>query len=123
MEKPISRRQHGFTDYSYIPLALTIPKLASFEDEPTAVTITRVLAGNILMSSFFTRAEWGVVKKIPYKTHLVLDVVVGALAASSPWLFGFAKNKAARNSLLLLGSFGILAGMLSKPEEMPETQA
>ncbi|UOR03690.1 hypothetical protein MUN82_12095 [Hymenobacter aerilatus] len=118
MQKPISRRQHGFTDYSYIPLALALPKLAGFEEEETATTLTRVLAGNILASSLFTRAEWGLFKKLPFKTHLVLDVAVGVLAASSPWLFGFAKNKAARNSFLLLGAFGIMAGTLSQPAEM-----
>jgi hypothetical protein len=119
MQKPISRRQHGFTDYSYIPLALALPKLAGFqEDAPKAAMLTRVLAGNILVSSIFTRAEWGIIKKIPFKTHLVLDVAVGAFAASAPWLFGFAKNKAARNSFLLLGAFGLLAGTLSKPEEL-----
>lgn len=123
MEQPITRRQHGFTDYSYIPLALTFPKLAGFDNEKKAVTMTRVLAGNILVSSFFTRAEWGVVKKMPYKTHLILDVAVGVLAASSPWLLGFAHNKAARNAFLLLGTFGILAGTLSKPEEMPASEA
>jgi len=120
VEKPISRRQHGFTDYSYVPLALTIPKLAGFEDEKKAVTLTRVLAANILVGSLFTRAEWGLFKVLPFKGHLVLDVAVGTLAASSPWLFGFAKNKAARNSFLLLAAFGILAGTLSKPEEMPQ---
>lgn len=119
MQKPISRRQHGFTDYSYIPLALALPKLAGFQAEaPKAAMLTRVLASNILASSIFTRAEWGIIKKIPFKTHLVLDVAVGAFAASAPWLFGFAKNKAARNSFLLLGAFGLLAGTLSKPEEL-----
>jgi hypothetical protein len=120
MNQPISRKQHGFTDYSYIPLALALPKLAGFEDENTAVTLTRVLAGNILTSSLFTRAEWGAFKKLPFKTHLLLDVGVGMLAASAPWLFGFADNKAARNSFLLLGAFGLAAGTLSRPEEMPE---
>ena len=120
MSKPISRKQHGFTDYSYVPLALTNPKLAGFEDEKTAVTMTRVLAGNILVGSIFTRAEWGLVKVLPFKTHLVLDVAVGLLAGASPWLFGFAKNKAARNSFLLLAAFGIMAGTLSRPEEMPK---
>lgn len=120
MNQPISRKQHGFTDYSYIPLALAIPKLAGFEEEETAVTLTRVLAGGILTSSLFTRAEWGLFKTMPYKTHLALDVANGALAASAPWLFGFAKNKAARNAFLLLGAFGLLAGSLSRPEEMPE---
>jgi len=120
MEQPISRKQHGFTDYGYIPLALALPKLAGFEDEKKAVTLTQVLAGNILTSSLLTRAEWGLVKKIPFKAHLALDVAVGAFAASAPWLFGFAKNKAARNSFLLLGAFGLMAGTLSKPEEMPD---
>jgi hypothetical protein len=119
MEQPISRRQHGFADYSYIPLALAIPKLAGFEDEKNAVTMTRVLAGNVLTSTLFTRAEWGLFKKLPFKTHLMLDVAVGVLAASSPWLLGFAKNKAARNSFLLLGTLSLLGGVLSKPEEMP----
>lgn len=118
MNQPISRQQHGFTDYSYIPLALTIPKLAGFEDEKKAVALTRVLASGILASSLFTRAEWGVFKTMPYKNHLLLDVANGALAATAPWLFNFAKNKAARNSLLLLGAFGILADTLSRPEEM-----
>jgi hypothetical protein len=119
MQKPISRRQHGLTDYSYIPLALALPKLAGFQAEvPKAAILTRVLASNILASSIFTRAEWGIIRKIPFKTHLVLNVAVGAFAASAPWLFGFAKNKAARSSFLLLGAFGLLAGTLSKPEEL-----
>ena len=54
---------------------------------------------------------------MPYKAYLVLDTVGGLTA---PWLFGFAKNKAARNSFLLLGAFGLLAGTLSKPEELAQ---
>jgi len=119
MEKPISRRQHGFLDYSYVPLAFTMPKLAGFEDEKTAVTATRVIAGNVLLTTLFTRAEWGLFKELPFKTHLILDVAAGALTAGAPWLLGFAKNKAARNAFLLLGTVSMLAGSLSKPEEMP----
>lgn len=122
MKQPISRRQHGFTDYSYIPGVLLAPKLVGFEDDKTAVAIGRVLAGNILLSSLLTRAEWGLFKVMPYKAHLIADVAVGVLAASSPWLFGFAKNKKARTTFLVAGLFGILAGTLSRPEEMPAGQ-
>jgi len=120
MEKPISRQAHGIADLSYIPTVLALPKLAGFEDEKTAVTITRVLAGNILTVGLLTRAEWGLFKVIPFKTHLILDVAAGALAATAPWLFGFSKNKAARNAFLALGAVEIMAGLLSKPEEMPK---
>jgi len=122
MEKPISRQLHGVADLSYIPMVLALPKLAGFEDEKNAVTMTRVLAGNVLTVGLFTRAEWGVFKKIPFKTHLMLDIAAGVLAASAPWLLGFSKNKAARNAFLAIGAVEITAGLLSQPEEMPEYQ-
>ena len=120
MEKPISRQLHGASDFSYIPLALALPKLGGFENEKTAALLAKVMAGNILAVGLFTRAEWGAFKKIPFKTHLLLDIVAGTLAVGAPWLFGFSKNKAARNAFLLLGGFSLLAGTLSKPEEMPK---
>lgn len=119
MEKPISRKGHGFTDYSYIPVAALAPEIFDFEDEETAKLLSRIQAGSILLSSLFTRAEWGLFKVIPYKTHLILDVSVGLFSVSAPWLFGFSKNRKARNAFLALGSTGILAGLLSKPKEMP----
>lgn len=123
MEKPISRRQHGFADYSYVPLTLALPKLAGFEQQKTAATLTKVIAGNVLLSTLFTRAEWGVFKKIPFKTHLTLDVAMGVLIAGAPWLFGFSRHKAARNAFLALGTTSLLAGTLTQPEEMPLDEA
>jgi hypothetical protein len=120
MTKPISRVQHGFTDYSYVPLVASAPYLLGFQDNKTATTLSYVLSSNILASSLLTRAEWGVCKVIPYKAHLVLDVVTGLTAISAPWLFGFAKDRKARAAFLAAGAFGLLAGLLSKPEEMPE---
>ena len=119
MEKPISRKVHGLTDYSYVPSILAAPRAVGFEDEPGAVRATRLLASGILVSSLFTRAEWGLFKRMPYRDHLALDTLGGLAALASPWLFGFSHNKKARNALLFFGFFGLLAGNLSKPEEMP----
>lgn len=119
MEKPISRRQHGFADYSYSVLTLALPKLAGFEHHQKAVLLTRIVSSSVLVSSLFTRAEWGVFKKIPFKTHLALDVAMGVLVTGAPWLFGFSHHKAARTTFLALGAVSILAGTLTKPEEMP----
>jgi hypothetical protein len=120
MDKPITRVQHGFTDYTYIPLVSSAPHLVGFIDNKTATTLCYVLSSTILASSLVTRAEWGVFKVLPYKTHLVLDVVGGLAGLSAPWLFGFAKDKKARNTFIAAGLFGLMAGLLSKPEEMPE---
>lgn len=121
MNKPITRVQHGFTDYSYIPLVASAPSLVGFTDNKTATTLCYVLSSTILASSLVTRAEWGAFKVMPYKAHLVLDVVGGLAGLSAPWLFGFAKDRKARNTFLAAGVFGLLAGLLSKPEEMPQT--
>jgi hypothetical protein len=119
MDKPITRVQHGFTDYSYIPLVSSAPHLVGFTENKTATTLCYVLSSTILASSLVTRAEWGLFKIMPYKAHLVLDTVGGLTALTAPWLFGFAKNRKARNTFLAAGIFGLMAGLLSKPEEMP----
>jgi hypothetical protein len=123
MEKPISRFQHGFADYTYAPLALALPKLAGFEHQKKAVLLTKIISSNVLLTTLFTRAEWGVFKKIPFKTHLALDVAMGALIAGAPWLFGFSHDKAARNAFLAMGTVSLLAGTLTQPEEMPLDEA
>ena len=120
MNKPITRVQHGFTDYSYIPLVASAPRLVGFTHNKTATTLCYVLSSTILASSLMTRAEWGAFKVMPYKAHLVLDVVGGLAGLSAPWLFGFASDRRARNTFLAAGVFGLLAGLLSKPEEMQQ---
>jgi hypothetical protein len=79
MNQPISRQQHGLADYSYIPLTLALPKLAGFENEKNAVLLTRLIAGNVTLSTLFTRAEWGVFRVLPFKAHLALDALAAGL--------------------------------------------
>lgn len=119
MSKPISRRQHAFTDYSYVPLVASAPDLVGFTEEKTATTLCHVLSSSILLSSLFTRAEWGPIRVLPYRAHLAFDALGGATALAAPWLFGFAKNRKARNTFIAMGIFGLIAGLLSEPEEMP----
>lgn len=121
MTKPISRQMHGLiTDYPYVALVGSAPETVGFTDEKTAVALCRTLAGGILISSLLTRAEWGLVPAISFKAHLALDVANGLFAASAPYLFGFSENKRARNFFLVAGAFGIAAGLLSQPKEMPK---
>ena len=119
MNQPISRCQHGFADYSYVPLVAAAPSVVGFTKEKTATTLCYVLSSGVLASALFTRAEWGAIRVIPFKTHLMLDAVSSGAALVAPWMFGFAKNRKARNTFLAIGAVGLLASLLSKPEEMP----
>ncbi|WP_151086367.1 hypothetical protein [Hymenobacter baengnokdamensis] len=119
MDQPISRRQHGFADYTYVPLVAAAPALAGFAAEKTAATLCYALSSSVLASSLFTRAEWGLVRVIPFKAHLAFDAVGAITTLTAPWLFGFAKNRKARNAFLVIGTINLLVGLLTRPEEMP----
>lgn len=117
MAMRLTRQQHGFTDYTYAPLVSIAPEMVGFEKEKTAAALCRILSSGIFMSGFTTKAEWGVLKVMPFKTHCILDIAAGLFAASAPWIFGFSKNKKARNTFLAMGAFGILAGALSQQDD------
>jgi hypothetical protein len=119
MSKPISRPLHGLiADYPYIALVSSAPDLIGFKDQKTATLLCRILSGTIMLSSFLTRAEWGIAKVMPYKLHLALDTMGGLTALVAPWILGFSKNERARNTFLVMGIFGLMASLLSEPEEM-----
>lgn len=115
----LSRKQHGFTDYGYVLLVAIAPYVLGFANVPQAKWLCVVLPLLILGSSLITRAEWGLLRVMPLKMHLLLDVLVGLVALSSPWLFGFSDQSVARNTFLVIGIFGICAGLFTRPEEMP----
>ncbi len=120
MSKPISRRVHGVLDYSAAPLVLAAPALIGFSDDKAPATLSYVVGGSILGLTAFTRAEWGLVKAVPFKTHLALDVMTALTCLSAPWLFGFAQNDKARNTFLGIGATLLMTGLLSERKEMPK---
>ncbi|WP_400193302.1 hypothetical protein [Hymenobacter sp. B81] len=119
MYQPIPRRHHVVADYTFVPAAALAPTAFNFTDEKTATTLSYVLGGAGLANSLLTRAEWGVLRVMPYKAHLALDAVTSVTALAAPWVFGFARHQRARNAFLVMGLFGLVATLLSRPEEMP----
>ena len=122
MTKTIRRPVHGFLDYSYVAVVSAAPETVGFGEEKTAAGLCRVMAGADLAYSLVTRAEWGIVRVLPYKIHIGLDFASGVFALAAPWMFGFSGNARARNTFLAMGVTGVLVGLLSEPEEMPENK-
>jgi hypothetical protein len=118
MEKPISRQAHGAIDYAFGAIVAALPELAGFKEEKSAATLCRVLAGGALAYSLLTKAEWGAVKVIPFKTHLLIDFTTGLLTLGAPWILGFANNTKARNAVLAVGAMSLMASSLTEQEEM-----
>jgi hypothetical protein len=118
MRKPIGRKQHGVADYTYVPTVMAAPNLVHFASDTTPARLSRAFAAASLANTLFTRAEWGVVKVIPFKAHLAIDAVTGVAALAAPWLFGFSNDRRARNTFLAMGATALAVSLLSRPEEM-----
>jgi len=119
MERPISRKAHGFAELVYPVLTALAPELFKFDDDKKATNLTRAMAGAMAASALGTKAEWGAVKVLPFKAHLAMDVAFGIFSLAAPWLFKISRNSAARNTYLFVGlSSLIIGGLLTRREEM-----
>lgn len=106
---------HGTLDYLASGVNLAFPALLELDDAPAAVLISRLDGVAGAGYSLITDYEFGLLKVLPMPTHLIFDAAKGALLASSPWLFGFAK-KGPRYWVphVVMGTADILAAMTSK---------
>lgn len=86
----IDTRIHAVLDYATGLLLIVAPYLFDFANGGIAQWLPILLGVVIIVISLFTRYELSVVKLIPLRVHLGVDVVGGLLLAASPWLFGFA---------------------------------
>jgi len=88
--KHISSRSHGVLDYAAGVLLLVAPFLFGFADNEPARNAAWIVGASALIYSLLTAYELGVVKLIPYRVHLGLDIAAGIFLAASPWLMDFA---------------------------------
>ncbi len=122
MSKPIPRRIHGLLDYAYITAVSHLPEIVGFHRNKKATRFFRALASVVSVYTVTTRAEWGAVKMLPYKKHLVADVVDSTAAVAAPWVLGFSKNRNATLTSVIVGFVGYAVVALSEPENMPVTK-
>lgn len=89
--KPVSTRLHGILDYGGAAILLLAPSIFGFEEiGGPAEVVPRTLGIVVLLQALSTNYELSLVKLIPMKVHILMDYLLGALLAFSPWLFGFA---------------------------------
>ena len=86
----ISSRTHGIIDYIVGILLIAAPYILNFANGGPEQWVPQVLGGLILLMSLVTSYELSIAKLIPYRAHLVLDVVQAVFLAASPWLLDFA---------------------------------
>lgn len=108
----IPTRVHGILDYLSGVFFTISPWALGFATGGPAQWIPVLVGIMVLIMSFFTRYELGVIRMISMRTHLTIDVLAGALLAVSPWLFGFATEVFWPH--LILGLWSATAASLSR---------
>jgi hypothetical protein len=114
MYKPISTKAHGIIDYVTVGKLLVLPHIMGWS-KPLTRGVTALALGKLLYT-FFTRHEFGVVKKLPMQAHLAMDAASGAALCAMPKLLAEDDDIGACGACCALGLFDIAVAPLTQTE-------
>lgn len=109
--KIVSTANHARIDYLTGLFFMSSPWILGFKESVAATWIMLLVGLTALIMSLFTNYEGGMVRSIPIRIHLTIDVFTGAFLASSPWLFGFAEQVFLPQ--LVMGLFLVLISLVT----------
>lgn len=116
----INKTLHSYLDYPVALGLIALPSLLGLGAvNPLAFWLSVVTGGAALLLTLFTDHQFGVVKIIPYKLHLLVDFLVGAAFVAAPFILGFAGIEAAY--YWVLGATVLLVVMLDRTKDAGST--
>lgn len=110
----ISTRAHGVLDYIVGVALILAPRIFGFADGGAAQRVPEILGIATIVYSLLTRYELGLIKVLPFRAHLTIDLVSGIFLALSPWLLGFADQVLAPH--LIVGLLEIGAVLMTRKD-------
>lgn len=109
--KIIDTKTHGYLDYIMGVFLILAPSLFSLDMHAIQSTVFYASGAGVIIYSLLTDYEVGLIKIIPMKIHLILDILSGILLTASPWIFGF--QEIIYGPHLALGIIEICAALLT----------
>lgn len=88
----ISTKAHTVIGLVVGALLVVAPFILGFSDNAAATTVPIVVGIFIILNELITTSPLSLVKLVPMKVHIAIDVVTGLFLAVSPWLFNFMNN-------------------------------
>jgi hypothetical protein len=117
----ISSRTHGILDYIVSIALILAPRIFNLDMASAEGKVPLYLGITSLVYSLLTRYELGAIKVLPFRVHLVLDVMSGLLLALSPWIFSFSDRTWAPH--LIVGALEIAVVALTRHATASVTSA
>lgn len=86
MKKPVSTRLHGIFDYCF-GIILMLPWVVHFHETDSGTWILAMTGLLMVILSLFTNYEGGLVRLIPMKLHLFVDLLLGLFLVALPFVY------------------------------------
>ena len=109
--KLFSTRMHGVLDFLTAGTLLTLPRALGWSEGVTRL-LTNMALGTVGYS-LLTKYEWGLVKVLPMKGHLLLDGISGASLLAAPLLFP-DEDSSTTGALVALGLWELAASLTTE---------
>lgn len=111
----VTKTIHAWLDYPVALALIALPFLLGLgTSHPLALTISPVVGIAAFLLTMFTDHHLGLVRVLPYRLHLAVDLAVGLLFFVLPFALGFSGLDAAY--YWLNGAAVVTVIALSKPE-------
>ncbi|TMV09088.1 hypothetical protein FGK63_08215 [Ruegeria sediminis] len=116
MPRFVTKEIHAYLDYPVAFALIGLPFLLGLgESSQLALYISPVVGLAALILTVFTDHHLGIVRILPYKIHLAVDLAVGILFLAIPFALGFSGLDALY--YWANGAAVVAVISLSKPEE------
>ena len=117
MTRFMNKTLHAYLDYPVALGLIAMPFVLELGTvNPLAFWFSVVTGVAALVLTTFTDHQFGVVKILPYKLHLLVDFMVGAAFVAAPFVLGFAGLEAVY--YWVLGATVLLVVALDNTQEV-----
>lgn len=113
MRKPITTRLHGIIDYTWAAAASSAA--ARMHHGTSTARLLRAAANVATGSALLTNYEYGVLRVVPMRGHLAMDVALCAALIASPLFLPSSERRHAAIPLLF-GLGGLATALLTQGE-------
>ncbi len=116
MASIMNKTVHAYLDYPVALGLIAMPTLLGLgATNPLAFWLSTLTGFAALVLTIFTDHQFGLVKILPYKLHLIVDFLVGLVFVAAPFALGFAELDAAY--YWVLGATVLVVVTLDRTEE------
>ena len=119
---PLPLRAHQAIEPFAAILLIAAPWIFGFSDNDTAMMLS-VIAGIVMLATgMTTRWRMSLVKLIPLKTHLMMDVGLGIALIALPFIAGFSDDGGATRFFVIAGALELGTALMTRWDEREEVR-